>query len=199
MQFRRRAVNLPTRLGVLPGSFNPPTVAHLALAHAALDAVDQVVFVLPRSFPHKEYEGTSLEQRLELLHQAVAGEPRFSLAITEGGLFIEIARECRSAYGDEIRISFLCGRDAAERIAGWDYGREQAWPEMLQEFDLLVASRGGDYHPGPAEMASFRQIHIDPRCEMVSATEVRRRIALRQPWEHLVPQEIHDKVREFYV
>jgi nicotinate-nucleotide adenylyltransferase len=198
MQFLQRAVNSPTRLGVLPGSFNPPTIAHLALARAALAAVDEVLFVLPRSFPHKEYEGTSLEQRLELVHHAVAAEPRFSVAITEGGLFIEIARECRATYGGEFGISFLCGRDAAERIACWNYGREEAWREMLREFDLLVAPRGGSYQPGPAELGSFRQIQIDPCCEMVSATEVRRRIALRQPWEHLVPEEIHAKVREFY-
>lgn len=198
MQFHRRAAVSPTRLGVFPGSFNPPTIAHLALAHAALHAVDEVVFVLPRSFPHKEYEGTNLEQRIELLEHIVSVDPRFSVAITEGGLFIEIARECRSAYGDEIGLSFLCGRDAAERIAAWNYGRAEAWPEMLHEFELLVAPRAGDYSPHPDELASFRQIAIDPRCDLVSATEVRRRIAAGEPWEHLVPEAIHAKVREFY-
>ena len=198
MQFQRRVVNSPTRLGVLPGSFNPPTVAHLALARAALHVVEEVVFVLPRSFPHKQYEGTTLEQRIELLVHALAAQPRFSVAITEGGLFIEIARECRAAYGDNVAISFLCGRDAAERIASWNYGRADAWAEMLREFDLLVAPRAGDYQPGAGQLGSFRQIEIDPRCELVSATEVRRRIALGEPWTHLVPEEIHARVREFY-
>ena len=55
MEFFRRAAGRPNRLGILPGTFNPVTVAHLALAHAALRHVDEVVFVLPRVFPHKNY------------------------------------------------------------------------------------------------------------------------------------------------
>jgi len=198
MQFHRRAAVSPTRLGVFPGSFNPPTIAHLALARAALKAVDEVVFVLPRSFPHKEYRGTNLEQRVELLQDTVSVDPRFSLAITEGGLFIDIAHECRVAYGADIGLSFVCGRDAAERIASWNYGRAEAWPEMLREFEMLVAPRAGGYSPHPDQLGSFRQITIDPGCDLISATEVRRRIATGEPWEHLVPEAIHARVREFY-
>jgi nicotinate (nicotinamide) nucleotide adenylyltransferase len=198
MEFVRRAAKRPTRLGVFPGSFNPPTIAHLELANAALHAVDEVVFVLPRSFPHKEYTGTTLDQRVRLLLDALAVEPRFSVAITEGGLFVEVARECRAVYGENIGLSFLCGRDAAERIASWNYGRSEAWPEMLKEFDLLVAPRAGEYAPDPDQLGSFRQIAIDPRCELISASEVRRRIASGEPWEHLVPEAIHAQVREYY-
>jgi nicotinate (nicotinamide) nucleotide adenylyltransferase len=198
MEFLCRAANTPARLGVFPGSFNPPTVAHLALANAALNAVDEVVFVLPRSFPHKEYSGTTLEQRAELLREAVADEPRFSAAISEGGLFIEIARECRADYGDGLALSFLCGRDAAERIASWDYGSSEVWPEMLKQFDLLVAPRAGEYTPHPDQLGSFRQIAVAPGCDLISATEVRRRIESGEPWQHLVPEAIRAGVRKFY-
>jgi nicotinamide-nucleotide adenylyltransferase len=198
MDFLSRAAYSPCRLGVFPGSFNPPTVAHLALARAVLDVVDEVLFVLPRFFPHKEYDGTSLEQRVELLRTAVAAEPRFSVAISDGGLFIEIARECRAAYGEAVGLSFLCGRDAAERIATWNYGDAESWPEMLKELNLLVAPRAGNYSLEPDQLGSFRKIAVDPRCESISATEVRRRIASGERWEHLVPAEIHAKVREYY-
>ena len=67
MKCFRRWEGKPCRLGVFPGSFNPITVAHLALAEAALNVVDEVVFVLPRQFPHKTYSGASFEQRKELL------------------------------------------------------------------------------------------------------------------------------------
>jgi nicotinate-nucleotide adenylyltransferase len=197
MQFFRRADRPISRLGVFPGSFNPPTVAHLALARAALHAVDEVLFVLPRTFPHKPYRDTTLEQRVDLLEAALT-DSRYSIAVADGGLFIEIARECRAAYGEAARLSFLCGRDAAERIAGWDYGRPGAWEEMLREFDLLVAPRGGEYRPVPTQLASFPEIAVHPDCDAVSSTEVRRRLAAGEPWEHLVPVEIHAKVREFY-
>src|ERR1017187_5346691 len=132
MEFFWRSAKKPCRLGVLPGTFNPVTVAHVALAEGALAVVDEVVFVLPRQFPHKTYSGASFEQRVELLSMALAGEPRFSVAACEGGLFAEIAGECREAYGTDVRLSFLCGRDAAERIANWDYGSPRAFLEMLR-------------------------------------------------------------------
>src|ERR1035437_7662060 len=91
MEFLRRSMDKPCRrLGVLPGTFNPVTVAHLALAEAALAVVDEVVFVLPRQFPHKTYSDAAFDQRVELLDMALAGEPRFSAAASEGGLFVEI-------------------------------------------------------------------------------------------------------------
>jgi nicotinate-nucleotide adenylyltransferase len=196
--FRRSAVSPSAHLGIFPGTFNPPTVAHLALAQNALDQVEEVVFVLPRMFPHKHYSGASFEQRLELLDAALAGEPRFSIAASDGGLFVDIAREAREHYGSSIRLSFLCGRDAAERIAGWDYGRSGAWEEMLREFGLLVAARQGEYRPDPAQLGSFGTIPVDPACDAVSASEVRRRIAGGEPWEQLVPAAIRRRVREIY-
>src|SRR5207248_8252205 len=116
MEFFRRSLEFPRTLAVFPGSFNPVTVAHVALARAALNNVDEVVFVLPRVFPHKHYSDATFEQRLDLLQTALAGEPRFSIAASDRGLFVEIARECRVPYGPDVRLSFLCGRDAAERI-----------------------------------------------------------------------------------
>src|SRR5215472_12049714 len=102
MEFFQRAAGRPERLGVLPGAFNPITVAHMALARAALRHVDEVVFVLPRVFPHKNYSGASFAERVEMLRAAVAGDQVFSIATADGGLFAEIARECRDAYGDGV-------------------------------------------------------------------------------------------------
>ena len=97
MDFFRRTTAKPRRLAVLPGTFNPPTRAHMALARAALASADEVLFVLPRAFPHKPYSGASFEDRVRMLAAAVADEPRFSIASSDGGLFIEIARQCREA------------------------------------------------------------------------------------------------------
>lgn len=198
MVFRRRTKTAARRLGILPGTFNPVTTAHLALAHAALSQVDEVVFVLPRILPHKAYSGASFDERLEMLEAATAGEERWSVAVAEGGLFAEIAAESREAYGAATRLSFICGRDAAERIAGWDYDRPEAFPEMLREFDLLVAPRGGCYR-APDELASaIRELAVGGSYEAISATEVRNRIVRGEPWEHLVPRPIHDRVRQIY-
>ena len=197
MEFFQRAAREPKRLGILPGTFNPVTVAHMALARAALRHVDEVVFVLPRAFPHKAYSGASFADRVEMLTAAASGDEAFSIAAAEGGLFVDIARECREAYREGVRLSFLCGRDAAERIAGWDYGRPGAFPEMLREFDLLVAGRDGSY-AAPDELASAVQPLEVEGAEGISATEVRDRIVRGMPWEHLVPAATIEHARRIY-
>jgi nicotinate-nucleotide adenylyltransferase len=198
MEFFLRAENSPHRLGILPGTFNPVTIAHLALAKAALSSVDEVVFVLPRAFPHKHYTGATFRQRLDMLAAALTGQPRISVAASERGLFAEIAGECRLAYGPDVRLTFLCGRDAAQRIVSWDYGRLGAFAEMLAGFDLLVAARAGEYIP-PKELAGFiSSLTLQGSFDHVSATEVRQRIARGEPWEHLVPEAIGQQIRTCY-
>lgn len=198
MEFIRRAAAAPSRLGILPGTFNPVTVAHLALAEAGRRHCGEVLFVLPRVFPHKPYSGATLQQRLDLLRTALGSDGGFSLAVAEGGLFAEIADECRHAYGPEVRLSFLCGRDAAERIAGWDYGSPGAFLDMLRRFDLLVARRNGEFTPASEIAAGMERLDLSPEIEIVSATEVRTRLARGQAWEHLVPEGVRAQVREIY-
>ena len=197
MQFFRRSRTGTKRLGVLAGGFNPPTLAHLALADASHAYVDHVLYVVPRAFPHKEYFGATLEQRLEMLGSLESAMPQ-SIAITEQGLLIDIARECRTEFGADTRLYFLCGRDAAERVLTWDYGRPGVVEEMLNQFELLVASRSGDFVP-PLEFQ--RRIHaltLPAGHDQISSTEVRERIAHGDAWEHLVPENIVERVREIY-
>ncbi len=198
MDFWRRAAGTPSRLGVLSGTYHPPTRAHLGLARDALTLVDEVLFVLPRRLPHKEYEQVGFDERLRLLLAATAGEPRFSVGASDGGLFIEIARECRTAYGPKTEPSFLCGRDAALRIVNWDYGDPGAFRKMLDEFGLLVADRDGRYVPPEEYRHRIRRLGTSADYSGISATEVRDRIRRGAPWEHLVPQPIVPLVKEIY-
>ncbi len=185
------------RLGILPAAFNPLTNAHLEMARQAVRqyALDEVRFLLPRVFPHKPYTGASFEQRLEMLRVALAGQAPFSFGTTGAGLFLEIARECRRIYGPETRFYILCGRDAAERIVNWDYGDLPSFARQLQEFQMLVAPRGGPY-AAPGEFAG-RIHHLDlaPELEACSASAVREAIAGGQSWEHLVPPPVADIIR----
>jgi nicotinate-nucleotide adenylyltransferase len=198
VEFLHRAPGLPSHIGILPGAFNPVTVAHLALARAALNRVDEVVFVLPRSFPHKEYTGAGIEARAALLLALAVDSASFSVACADGGLFIEIARECRVAYEGSVRVSMLCGRDAAERIVQWDYGVPGAIEKMIEEFGLLVATRRGEYAPPPSLAHAIGRLELDGEFDHVSASEVRQRIAAGDAWEHLVPAAVRDQVRRLY-
>jgi nicotinate (nicotinamide) nucleotide adenylyltransferase len=199
MQFLRRAPGRPARVGILPGAFNPPTVAHLSLARAALAHVEETLFVLPKEFPHKIFEGAPFTARVEMLLVATAYTPCFSVAVSEAGLFRDIAAECREAYGEGARFSFLCGRDAAERILNWDYGDETSVIEMLREFDLLVAARRGELEAPLHLRHAIEQLQLSGDLDLVSSSEVRERIACGEPWEHLVPKEVRKLAAEIYL
>lgn len=196
MEFLSRHRAKPARLGILPGTFNPPTLAHLALAEAALAEVDEVVLVLPRVFPHKDYDGASFTQRADMLRALLEHRPRLAAAASDGGLFIEIAQECRAAYGPNVQLAFVCGRDAAERMVGWNYGKPNAINVMLEVFQLLVACREGAYEPPPHLRRHIRALALPADLSAVSASDVRRRIRDGDAWQHLVPGEIVQMLRE---
>jgi hypothetical protein len=82
------------RVGVYPGSFNPPTIAHLAIAAAAREqrALDRVVLAVSRSPINKEHVDRPLfEHRLEILRAEVAHRPWLDVDITDARLLVDIA------------------------------------------------------------------------------------------------------------
>ncbi|HSW50555.1 MAG TPA: hypothetical protein VLH09_10290 [Bryobacteraceae bacterium] len=198
MRFFRRTPQDPRRLGIFPGTFNPPTRAHVALGQAALERVDEVLFVLPRLLPHKSYEGVGLDGRLRIMESVITLSPRFSLASTEKGLFADIAEECRRAYGPDVGLVLICGRDAAERAVEWDYGEPGAFRKMLGGFELLVAARRGAFRIPSGLEDRFHLIELSQEYEGLSASMIREGIRLGEPWEHLVPPLIVPLVRELY-
>jgi len=198
MRFLRKQAHFTRRLAVLAGSFNPPTRAHLALGAAALGKADEVLFALPQSLPHKTYEGVDAAARGEMLVQALVGHPRFSAAVTEGGLFIEIARECRPEYPGVEEIAMLCGRDAAERIVSWEYGEDDSIERQLAEYSLLVAARQGVYWPPERLRGRIQAISMPEEFDWHSSTAVRERIGAGENWRELVPPSIHALVERYY-
>lgn len=196
MKLIYKASGTPKSVAVLAGAFNPPTRAHVALAGAALTMVDEVVLAIPRSFPHKQFEGATLEQRLTMLHRIAERNPGFSVGVADGGLFVEIAREARPHYPDA-EMFLLCGRDAAERILTWDYGDPAFAEKMLGEFGLLVAPREGEYVAPERFRHAIRS--LDPgNYDACSSTRLRETIRDTDDWRVLIPGEIADIVEKIY-
>jgi hypothetical protein len=83
------------RLGCYPGSFNPPTVAHLAIAAAAVEAcgLDRVDLVVSRVALAKESViRPSLDDRIAVLRSVVeARSPWLGLVVSDRQLLVDLA------------------------------------------------------------------------------------------------------------
>ena len=83
-----------TRQGVSPGTFNPPTVGHLAILEAAidehrLDRLDLVVSRLPLGKAHAERP--LLEHRLDVIEASISHLDGVRVDVTELKLIADIA------------------------------------------------------------------------------------------------------------
>ncbi len=86
--------NLGGRIGVYPGSFNPLTTAHMAIADAArlahgLDRIDLAVST--SALAKQEVSHPRFEHRIDVLHRATAEVDWLAVEVTERQLLAEIA------------------------------------------------------------------------------------------------------------
>jgi nicotinic acid mononucleotide adenylyltransferase len=81
------------RVGAYPGTFNPPTVAHLAIAEAAWRQgdLDRVELVLSRSPLGKDPAVPSFEHRLQVLDAVAASRPWLAVTVTDKRLIADVA------------------------------------------------------------------------------------------------------------
>jgi hypothetical protein len=82
-------------VGCYPGSFNPPTVAHLAIAARARDVADlaRVDLVVSRVALGKEdVDVPTLDDRVSVLESVAATRPWLGVRVTDDRLLADIAR-----------------------------------------------------------------------------------------------------------
>jgi len=183
------------RLGMFGGSFDPPHVAHVALAQAAVAqlGLDQL-----RIFPtgqawHKARDLTPAAHRLEMARLAFGEVPR---AVVDGRELqrsgptytIDTLRELRAEFPDA-ELLLVIGADQAEALHSW---RDS--DQILRIATISVAARA---RPVRAEgffdtsrLAGARLAPVELAPMPVSATEVRQRVASGQPISDLVPAAV---------
>ena len=189
------------RLGILSGSFNPPTRAHTALAEAALaaGAVDAVLFALGTTTVDKEVvTGAALEDRLLVLDLIARRDRRLGVLLVNRGLYVEQAGLVRAALGSEA-VVFLVGFDKIVQILDPRYyaDRDAALERLFGLARFLVAPRGPD---GPAELATLldrpenrrfapavRPLDLPATLREVASSRVRASAAGERT-EHLPPE-----------
>lgn len=127
-----------TRVGIYPGSFNPPTTAHIAIAEAACEQrhLDRVVLAHSLQVLGKaDVERPLFRHRIEVLEAVAAENDRLAAAVTEHRLLADIAA------GYDVLIM---GADKWHQIQElqWYDGSEQLRDEALARLpELAIAPR----------------------------------------------------------
>ncbi|MBW8757210.1 MAG: nicotinate (nicotinamide) nucleotide adenylyltransferase [Burkholderiales bacterium] len=167
--------------GLLGGSFDPPHLAHLALAHCALEqlALDALVWLPARQSPHKaDRPPASAADRVAMLQRLTAGEPRFSIDDRElhraGPSYTVDTLRALHAEQPGTRWWLVIGQDQYARFDTW-----HDWREIVALAGLAVAARDGEPVRAASGMAgvehALRVVRMPPHPH--SATVVRERAA----------------------
>ena len=160
-----RAATWPNaRLVAYPGSFNPPTVGHLALAEAALEAsqADAVAFIVSEMALGKEtVEHPRFEDRIAVLRSVAESRPWMRVRTTRARLLAEMA----AGYG-----WLLIGADKWVQIneLQWYGGREDARSAALARLPSLIVAARLDY-----AVPEEARILVVPEATDVSSTAAR--------------------------
>ena len=161
------------RVGVYPGSFNPITIAHVAIAHAALEQCDlgRVDLVMSRvALAKEDVTRPRLEDRLAVVQAALDGDRRLAVRITDDRLLVHIAA------GYDVLI---LGADKWQQIQdpAWYGGSNAARDHALARLpEVVVAPR-----PPFASGAAGRTLRLPAHHGSVSSTDARTG---RREWMH---------------
>jgi nicotinamide-nucleotide adenylyltransferase len=136
------------RVGLFAGSFNPLTLAHVALARAARRAaqLDLVVWASAAVTVDKEQvERASLTDRLAQMVGYTYRRRRDALVVLNRGLYVDEARALRTLLPQDAELTILIGFDKVVQIFDSRYydDRDAALNELFAEASLLVAPREG--------------------------------------------------------
>jgi nicotinate-nucleotide adenylyltransferase len=191
----------PARLGVMGGSFDPPHIAHLAIASEAFHALglERVLFVPAAAPPHKGGgERTPAEIRLELTALAIDDDLRFTASGIEIERGLVYTADTLRALDERYRgheLVFIMGSDSLLQLETW-----HAPDELLSRCSLAVAPRPGDSPEAIAAAAArwgdYQVTVLDVPALDVSSSDIRARVARHRPVRYLVPHRVEQYIQE---
>jgi nicotinamide-nucleotide adenylyltransferase len=205
---------------VFPGSFNPPTKAHLSLMRQARRLAlqrnkqegksyrtVQLFAAMSKLTVDKEHvQHPLLLDRIVLLEKLLKQRlPHTGVMLFNRGLYVEQAEAIHSCFPNVQRLSFLIGYDKIVQILDPRYytNRDTALRDLFALAELLVAPRA-DFGPQaltallhqPDNQPFARHIHPLPFNDTyrnVSSTHIRQH---PRAYRHDVPREVRHFMRK---
>ena len=190
------SIELPLRIGLFWGTFDPPHRGHIAVAVDVADALDldQVLWTPAGQPPHKSSLSTApLELRLEMAHAAIGADSRFKLSRIEAQR-MGISYTVETAYA----LKGSCPKAKLFLIIGTDQFRQlHLWkdPErLLSLVELVVMDRGGQQGAEHVPyVAGAEDAHFVPVRKIdISSTDVRVAVNDGQNVSTLIPAAVEE-------
>ncbi len=166
--------NMPRRIGIFGGTFNPIHIGHLQVAEDVRlqFGLDQILFIPSARPPHKtEADLAPARDRLAMVRIALHHQDAMTtsdIEILRGGpsYTIDTLRGLRSTADDGVTFFFMMGADAFFEIHTW-----KSYRQLPNLAALIVMTRPGQrQHRLPFETATlnYAQRHI---CERYALSE----------------------------
>jgi nicotinate-nucleotide adenylyltransferase len=177
------------KIGIYGGTFDPIHHAHLILAREAIErlGLEKVIFVPAATSPFKQMPLASAHDRLSMLQAAVGNENGFDIDDCElrrppPSYAVDTVEDICARIG-QADIYYLIGEDNVPTLGKWHRFAEL---EKLVHFVVLDRT-------GMRQQHSYATVHrkID-----ISATEIRKRVALQQSIRYLVPTAVEEIIRQ---
>jgi len=189
-------IKLHRRIGLMGGSFDPPHLAHAALAQSAIEQLqlDRLIVLPTGDAWHKSRTLTDGQHRLKMTQLAFAGleqckiDDREILRAGPSYTIDSLLEVQKDEAGSEFFL--IIGEDQALQFSTW-----HRWRDILSITHLVVAQRphessisqsSAQLHP--SEMDTV--ITLDFEAMAVSATQIRLRIENRQDVSAWVPANV---------
>ena len=192
-------------IALLAGSFDPPTVAHVALATAWREETrgDVVLVYADRTLPKEPGGEEPLlddAERLDALRRVAGAHAGFHAARASHGLIVDQAEAARDRWPG-VPVTVLMGSDKARQLfePGWYEDRDEALDRLFAAAEVRYAERAGDEgrvasivaEPANARfLGRLAAISVSSEIAAVASSEVRRRIRSGMPVVELVPPEV---------
>ena len=195
---------VPRRVGILGGTFDPPHIGHLWLAALAADAMnlDSVLFMPAAQPPHK---GESLiskaADRLLMTRLAINTNASFELSGLEmeragPSYTIDSVTELKRLHPDT-ELFLVMAADSLDQIGTW---REP--DRLLTAIEWAVGPRPGSALPDRSRLEErfgddASRIHLlDGPSLDISSSNIRRRVAAGNTIRYLVPRDVEELIIE---
>lgn len=201
------------RIGIFGGSFNPPTIAHKALADFVFDALslDRLLWVVAPHNPEKDPSTLAdFSHRYQMvdkyLHDRPNMQPSDIEQINNSSWTIDTVRSLREIYPDQALV-FIIGTDNWLGFHQWGRDHEQ----ILDNVSIVVLERPGYESAKHAQAGeNFKHLHVESPSDLkpfgswsilqnpqydMAATQVRQALQQGKAPPHIA-DEIYDYIKE---